>query len=58
MEVDKAGHDAGTDMFAVKIALDGYWKKAIPGTDRTYRYTGNRTLQVTLKQNGNFKINY
>lgn len=46
------------DELTLDVDLKGTWEMALPGTDYTYGYPDQSTLRVTIKTNGEYKINY
>lgn len=46
------------DELTLEVDLKGTWEMALPGTDYTYGYPDQSTLRVTIKTNGEYKINY
>lgn len=46
------------DKIDLQVDMKGSWDRAIHGTDFIYGYPRNNVLRVTLKTNGDYKINY
>lgn len=46
------------DTLEMTVDMKGSWDMALPGTDYTYGYPLNTVLRVTLKTDGDYKINY
>lgn len=46
------------DELHMTVDMKGSWDMALPGTDYTYGYPLNTVLRVTLKTDGDYKINY
>lgn len=46
------------DRIDLTVDMKGSWEGAINGTDYSYRYPHNESLQVDIKKNGDYKINY
>ncbi|WP_110955225.1 LamG domain-containing protein [Anaerosinus massiliensis] len=49
---------AAIDSLSMQVDMKGSWDKAIHGTDYIYGYPRNNLLRVTLKTDGDYKINY
>lgn len=52
--------DSVCDIDEISLVMDmkGTWKSSNYGTDYTYKYPNNMLLQVEIKNNGDYKINY
>lgn len=58
LNIDQTADICEVDTLEMTVDMKGSWDMALPGTDYTYGYPLNTVLRVTLKTDGDYKINY
>lgn len=58
LDLQKTADVCEVDELQMTVDMKGSWDMALPGTDYTYGYPLNTVLRVTLKTDGDYKINY